>query len=236
MSEGPEGPYNPRAALAKLVQGQVERKGRKLSFYEQCAAFCALYGKLDSNVVAKAFGISPTAASQIGGCLQTDPRPYTIELATEGLEVVERKAFHRDMNKNRMADRKQRYQRVAEEFNRLGEEAFFDKYFPPEMATRMAKAKYDLEQERVVRKRQGSDPRANEGPDETTILNGEVIRVALYPESEDTPPGWYVVGEHMPLGKEMIEGGDRHPFPNKQAALKGAWTMNGYDAPRYILK
>jgi hypothetical protein len=239
MSEGPEGPYDPRAAARELASTQANRATRKLSFYDQCAAFYALYNRVESKYVAKAFGISPTAASQIGGCLETDPRPYTMELVTlDNGQVEEMPAYHRDMNRNRMPSRVQRYRRVAEEFNRLGEEAFADKYFPIEIRNRIRDAKraYDTE---IIHQpaRRGSDPTANEGPDETRLPNGEVIRVGWLEENEKAPAGWYVIGERQ-LGREMLPGGaggDPQPFQNKQAALKGAWLMNYFDPPKRIV-
>lgn len=232
MPEGPEGPYDPRAAARALASDRLNATGRKLTLYDQCAAFYALYNGVASHIVAKAFGISRTAASQLGGCLQTDPRPYTIELRPDDQgHMHETRIHHRDMNCHRMADRKQRYRRVAELFNEMGEQAFADKYFPETIRDRIRAAKAGD----VPRKRQGSDPRANEGPDETTLPHGHVSRVAFLPEGENQPAGWYVLGEYMPSGREKLEGGDLRPFKNKQAALKGAWLMNGYDPPKYIV-
>jgi hypothetical protein len=232
MPEGPEGPYNPRAALAQLVQGQRERRGRKLSFTDQCAAFCALYDGVDSIVVARAFGISQTAASQIGGCLQTDPRPYTIGAGhDENGHVIEKVLRHRDMNRHRMPDRIQRYQRVAEAFNTMGEEAFFAKYFPSEMITKMYDAKHAIEGERSKRIRAGANLEADEGPDFVTLPDGQIIYVIKYSGDEERAEGWYIKGP-IPLGREILEGGDPLPFKNKRAARAAIWRFNQYDVPR----
>jgi hypothetical protein len=239
MPEGPNAPFNAKAALAELAQGQVNRAVRKLSFPEQCAAFAALYNRVDTRYVAKAFGISVTAASQIGGCLATDPRPYAIELAAndEGV-IVEKLVRHRDINRNRTPNRIQRYQRVAEEFRMLGEEAFADQYYTDEIHTRIADAKYGVDLESARRERQGSDPTADDGPDNTTLPDGALKQVALYPEEKGQwAAGWYVVGttdERLPHGREMIEGGELRPFKTKQKALQGAWLMNGYKPPKYF--
>ena len=184
MPEGPGGPYDPRAAARALANSQINRAVRKLSLYDQCAAFYALYNGVETRYVAKAFGISRTAASQIGGCLQTDPRPYTIELRPDDQgHMHETRIHHRDMNRHRMADRAQRYRRVAELFNEMGEQAFADKYFPEAVRERIKDAIRAVDSTPA---RQGSDPRANEGPDETTLPHGHVSRVAFLPEGGES--------------------------------------------------
>lgn len=215
MPEGPEGPYNPQAAARELATSQTNRRVRKLSFFDQCAAFYALYNGVETRYVAKAFGISLTAASQIGGCLDKDPRPYTTELAIENGEVIERVARHRDMNRHRNPDRIPRYRRIADEFERLGEIDFANKYFPFFIRDRIKDAKRAYDETNPPRMRRGFDPSAIEGAGPLE-MDGEMYDVVIL----DDPPGWYVVARSngKSFGRDYWEGGERKGFAKARHA------------------
>lgn len=215
----PSEAFSPKKALADLVRRQPNKPVRKLAFFDQCAAFYALFGGARPHIVAKAFGISPTATSQIAGCLARDPRPQFTELA-DG-KIVK----NRDHNKNRSPARIQRYGRVADEFKLLGEEAFGAKYYTEEIHLRLKRIEYELDDEALRRARQGPDPAADEGLSSDDFAGDRADYLWL---DNDGPPGWYIVGTHMSFGREFLEGGERRPFARKKDARDAAWKMNGY--------
>ena len=112
--------FDGAAALADMARDSVAFSQQRLSFSDQCGAFCALYhGKLPLSVVAKAFDITKTTASLIGGCLRDDPAPLVRSLSlTNG--AVEEKTENRDQIRRRSVSRRPRYQAVAREFLALG--------------------------------------------------------------------------------------------------------------------
>ena len=64
-------PKTPEERLAELTAGDRSLGGRKLKFNDQCAVFALLYGGLKNRFVARAFGLSATTVSNIGGCLNS---------------------------------------------------------------------------------------------------------------------------------------------------------------------
>ena len=233
--------FDPKKAVVSLVKSQRDTPGRKLSFFDQCAAFYSLYKGVASHIVAKTFGISQTAASQIGGCLQTDPRPYAYETVPEKIKTAihdtngrvigysldstgqtYERPRHRDMNRNRAPNRIQRYRRIAEEFTRLGEEAFAEKYFTDAVFTRLQQVKHDVDGAAAARERSGPDPTADEGPSEDTF-DGQTVYYRYL--EEPAPAGWYIIGPNASFGREHAEGGERRPFKRKSHARKAAWFM-----------
>lgn len=241
MSDPLETPYDPKAAALALARERRNTPGRKLSFYDQCAAFYALYNGIQSRVVARAFGISETAASQIGGCLARDPRPYDVELVPEkrrvpirgldgkragGFEIVAtgamiEKRTLRDMNRNRWADRKVRYRRVADEFERLGEDEFAARYYPERISLHLAEIKHGLDIEAHARVRKGADPTPDGGPDYAYLPSGQRMDIAWRDEPNPPgPAGWYIVGPNRDFGSLHSTTGEQWPFKNQAAARK----------------
>jgi hypothetical protein len=129
-------PFDPQLAMQRLTQGISSRPGRKLTFKEQCGAFYALYNGLSASVVSEAFSLSKTTVSNIGGCLERDPRPRVVE-AGDGTLIEQR-----DLNARRGPNRSPRYQAVASEFLRLGDEEFARRYFTRTLFDRLMRVKY----------------------------------------------------------------------------------------------
>jgi hypothetical protein len=129
--------YDPKAAARALASAQPETGGRKLTFYNQCSAFYALYSHIAPRVVAEAFGVTMATVSNLAGCLKHDPRPT--EIIING-DRITRRSLTQGRNPNRI----QRYARVADEFERLGEDAFAAKYFPHDVAARVGAVKHKL--------------------------------------------------------------------------------------------
>jgi hypothetical protein len=164
-------PFDPQKAIAELVRDQLDTRGRKLSFFDQCAAFYALYRGITPRVVSDVFGISPVAVSQLGGCLVQDPRPYEVKLVEDKStgEWIKERGRLRDMNRNRSPNRKRRYVRVADEFLLLGEEAFAHKYYPEHIHLRVTKVKLGFEDEVRTRRRNAPDLNADKDAGEWFI-------------------------------------------------------------------
>lgn len=247
-----DAPFDPRKAITELVNSQVEGPGRKLSFFDKCAAFAAIYNGTKHAHVALAFGISRIAVSQLGGCLARDPRPYSVELVAEkhrvpvlgpddkpagGFKFVStgamlEKRTSRDMNENRSPVRKRRYQDVAQEFERLGEEAFFQRYYTEAIHLRLMKVKHSVDEEASRRARKGPDPEPDGLPDFVDLPDGQE-RTFIKWLDEPRPPGpagWYIVGPHRDMGSQW-ETDVQWPFKTQAAARAAVWTSNGYSAP-----
>ncbi len=241
-----EAPFDPKAAIAELVGSTANVKSRKLPFWEQCAAFYATYNRMPPRVVAKAFGISTAAVSQIAGCLHHDPRPTVTELVPERIKTPIRDgtvkngvqtghivgyesqvtggmievAKPRDPNANRRSpNRLHRYRRVAEKFITLGEEEFAARYYTPMIHERLMKVKYDLDGEATRRARRGADPAADShaGPFKDP---GDYDCAIVWLED---PNGWYIQGPHMSFGREQLEGGARRGFQTSKQAYEAAF-------------
>ena len=143
--------FDSQKAVVSLVKSQRDTPGRKLSFFDQCAAFYSLYKRLASHLVAKTFG----QANRNGPnwpSLQTDPRLYALTVAeikppsttprpsdrrfTANSTGHLRTPRHRDLTRNRAPAHptlSPRSRRVT----RLGEEAFADQYFTDDVFTRL---------------------------------------------------------------------------------------------------
>jgi hypothetical protein len=240
-SEAPtETGFDPRKAIAELVGAEPTEKARRLTFYDQCSAFYALYNGARPKVVAAAFGVTKTTVSLIGGCLTTDPRPYRVELVQEYItepadytdargrqrqrhtrvptgRMVE-KRIRDDMNQGRNPNRIQRYGRVAEEFHRLGEGAFAEKYYTNEVHTRLMRVKYDIDGEAARRGRKGADPKADSHAGPYTNAAGEACAIVWLSHDDEEPiPGWFVQGPHMTFGRPTDDG-ERRPFQTSRQA------------------
>ena len=153
-------------ALAKRAAASIDETGPKLRFFDKCAAFACLYGGTKSSVVSKAFGISSATVSYLAGCRPIDDRkPVTIafdvrQQATDknGFLVVEERQRVNDpvipvmvtkttyetitptnLNTRRSSDRRPRYQDVAREFDRLGEEMFLRTYYTADIDARIGR-------------------------------------------------------------------------------------------------
>ena len=132
--------WNVEEALARL-RAISTNGGRKLSFHDQCAAFAAMYGGAAEIDVARAFDISMTTASNISGCLEQDPTPWRRDLVydREQNTVVE-VPISRDHDRTRNPNRSRRYERVAREFEALGEAEFNRRYLSKDVFNRIAAA------------------------------------------------------------------------------------------------
>ena len=239
--------FNPKAAIAGLVNACVNTKTRKLPFSEQCAAFYATYNRIPPRVVAKAFGISPAAVSQIAGCLEFDPRPTVTTLTTakiktpiyspDSYESHDHKHDHkivigydtrstgevieqtsdRDPHKNRRSPNR------LHRYRRVAER--FMTIGEEEFAARY----YTPEiHDRLMRVKHDLDGEANQrarrGADPAADSHaGPFIDPGGYDCAivwlED-PNGWYIQGPHMSFGREASEGGDRRGFQTSKQAYE----------------
>ena len=137
--------FDPLEALAKRAAASIDGTGRKLTLFDKCAAFACLYGGTKSSVVAKAFGLSSASVSYLAGCRPIDDRkPVTITI-DDGQRLHSETHTPPNLNMRRSADRKPRYQDVAREFDRLGEEMFLRTYYTADIDARI---------ERIERNRQ----------------------------------------------------------------------------------
>jgi hypothetical protein len=193
-------PFDPKTALAKLVNSQPDTASRKLPFSDQCAAFYAVYNGVSQHVVAKAFGVTVGTVSKLAGCLDVDPRPT--EITVNG-DVIRRKNLNQGRDPGRIA----RYRRVAEQWHAMGEDAFAERYYTDAIHTRLMKVKYDRDSEALRRARQGSDPAA----DSCTFkyvgainVNGDLFRIAWVRNAPT--PGWYI-GKCQTDGSPAFEDG-----------------------------
>ena len=123
--------FDPLEALAKRAAASIDGTGRKLTLFDKCAAFACLYGGTKSSVVAKAFGLSSASVSYLAGCRPIDDRkPVTITI-DDGQRLHSETHTPPNLNMRRSSDRKPRYQDVAREFDRLGED-----HVPPHLLHR----------------------------------------------------------------------------------------------------
>ncbi len=139
-SAAPEAPFpeklppgiSPVEALAAMVAAEPARAARKLSFYGQCSAFYALHAGASRTLVAKAFGVTQSTVSLLANCLAGPGR-----------------------------DGKWRYAGVAEEFNRLGEKAFAERYYTEETHLRLMRIKMNIAEAADQRGSHGPNPNAD---------------------------------------------------------------------------
>lgn len=130
-------PFDPLKALAKRAAASIDETGPKLRFFDKCAAFACLYGGTKSSVVSKAFGLSSATVSYLAGCRPIDDRkPVSIAFNINTPEIVET-ITPTNLNTRRSSDRRPRYQDVAREFDRLGEEMFLRTYYTVDIDARI---------------------------------------------------------------------------------------------------
>lgn len=130
MNEQPKNPFNPRNAIKELARLAPQQAGRKLTFARKCGAYAALYNGVSAALVAEEFRLSKTSVSFLAGCRE-DARTETIMTVGDYSETFPNPSLTR----RKHPDRKPRYQDVAREFNRLGADAFLDRYFTVELHT-----------------------------------------------------------------------------------------------------
>jgi hypothetical protein len=142
-------PKTPEERLAELTAGDRSLGGRKLKFNDQCAVFALLYGGLKNRFVARAFGLSATTVSNIGGCLEFDPHPRQREMVyDQSARIMVERERERDHNRGRNANRSRRYESVAREFEALGVQAFNRLYLSDEIMDRVERAKAEFRTEK----------------------------------------------------------------------------------------
>ena len=130
-------PFDALKALAKRAAASKDDNARKLTLFDKCAAFACLYGGTRSAIVAKAFGLSSASVSYLAGCRPIDDRkPVTITI-DDGQRLHSETHTPPNLNMRRSADRKPRYQDVAREFDRLGEEMFLRTYYTADIDARI---------------------------------------------------------------------------------------------------
>ena len=126
-----------RAALMEEFKmlPRIDRR-RKLSLEGQCTVYACLYQGIHYSIVAEAFGVTRATVSAIGGCRDDEREPVIMEVGghTE-------KLYTNCLAKRRDPDRHRRYQDVAQEFERLGEDEFFRRYFTDDVVDLMRTAK-----------------------------------------------------------------------------------------------
>jgi hypothetical protein len=223
---GLEAPFNPESAVRELAGAHHERTGRKLSFSDQCALFYAVMNRIPPRTVAKTFAVTMTTVSLIGGCLARDPRPRTVEMGDGSTWR------NRDMNANRNPNRVKRYRRVANEFERLGEEEFARRYYTHDIHTRLMRVKHDIGN--AARPGRGPNLQADKHAGRHDFPDWGVSYDIVV---RDDPPGWYIEGEsnqgHFSWGREQLRGAiGREPFASSTDALDGIWELSGFPKGR----
>ena len=236
--------FDGAAALEALARDGADFSQKRLSFSDQCAAFCALYhGKLPLSVVAMAFDITKATASLIGGCVRDDPDPY-VEIVSFKDGVLQDEIENRDPNLRRSSSRRPRYQAVAREFLHLGAAEFTRRYYTDEVHSRISNARRLLRRD-DVRGHAGSNPAAAK----FSFKNWGVIkcldnyyRISWLKAGQSEFEGWhYSICEENGLALEM--GWDWtaffDPINNEARAFRTAseaydaiHEMNGVPSPR----
>jgi hypothetical protein len=131
--------FNPQSAIAELVAGQAQHLGRKLSFPQKCAAFYALNMGVKPAYVTKAFGVTPGTTSNLKRAGRA-PSPD---------------------HGNYQGGFRPRYPEIAREFERLGAEAFRNRYYTDDVHTQLMRIKYEAEETGDNRTPQGPNRNAD---------------------------------------------------------------------------
>ena len=122
------------------------RSGAKLTPEHRCQAYAALYQGIAQVLVATAFGLSRPSISALANCRKDTRGPVTMELPdynSEGTPILRTHIVgHLNITPLRRSERKPRYQDVAAEFDRLGETAFIQTYYTPQLKARIDNAAY----------------------------------------------------------------------------------------------
>jgi hypothetical protein len=126
------------------------------------------------------------------------------------------------------------YRDVWNEFRALGEEAFRDRYYPPELHFRLKRIRLGLThlpggEADIAPARKGPDPRAAKYAGPFTLPDGTTGAVSLQ------PGGWAfkLDGEPGFRGAECLRGAvDFEPFASSSTAFDGAHEFWGYESPR----
>lgn len=115
-------------------------RGPKLTFAQQCGVYIMLHdNKIPQAIACQMFGLSRATVSAIAGCREDDRRARIIEFEDEASNKTRSEAIGDDghLTKRRYIARKQRYQRIADEFEYLGADEFRRKYYTPLIHERM---------------------------------------------------------------------------------------------------
>ena len=67
-------PFDAIKAFAELTAGDADGPGRKLTFFDQCAALALTQSHIKPWIIAKAFGITKVTVSHIAGCTKNNNR------------------------------------------------------------------------------------------------------------------------------------------------------------------
>lgn len=129
-------PFDAEAELDALVrQFRPSKCARKLTFEGHCQVYACLYRGVPQYAVCAMFDISRATASHIAGCRDDTREPVTIEAAGHS-ETLPGGA----LNRWRRPQRRDRYRKVAAEFESLGEAEFNRRYFTPTVKARVKNA------------------------------------------------------------------------------------------------
>ena len=200
---------SPLESLEALLAEFPKSQGARLSWGEKCGAFVALHRGVPQNVVAKAFGVTPTTISLLASCLA--PR----------------------------ADAKTKYANVRREFEALGAERFDAKYYTSDIADRLTRWRLGqpTQADKKIRP-YGSAPaatmNAHEGfheiPTHSTKTPTAIAHIH-WVEGE----GWTVSEVDQPsflAGQPKYNWTEKTRFKSSTAALKAAYEdIYAFDYP-----
>lgn len=203
-----------RAELKNTTQNSGG--GRKLSFFDRCAAYAALYMGARPSIVAEFFSLSETSVSFIAGCRNDTRAPFTNEIGTPSTDP--------NLTRDRSPSRKPRYQDVAAEFDRLGELEFIKTYYHSTYRDSIVAL------QNGPRKQPKPDPAARDCEGVHEIPGGDVwVTVRWIGGADDGGWAWSDCeangdrGANSWTGRELFDRQEKFkPYRTSKAALDGA--------------
>ena len=142
--EGPQRIFSVEEARERMQSLRESVRG-KLPFETQCAIFAFAYDRVPNRIIARAFEVSKATVSHITGCLDAAPESYRYEYAPgQNADVEMPHKIPYNHNARRRPNRKKQYERVAREFEALGEEEFYKRYMTAKATNKIIRARREL--------------------------------------------------------------------------------------------
>ena len=228
--ETPEDPFDHHAELLDWIEKSPTIRGPKLTFAETCGLVWALnttieQGRVSSDLVAKAYGLSPSTVSQLRHALSPDRKHYR-DVHRE-FRFMGETAFHR---KYYTPELHQRLKRIRTEAMDLTQGLPDAKPEGDPFAPRETASKYAFKQRL-------SDPGLFM-QDGVILADGSYWRIDFSERHgwffrECTPEGQKPEeGDPRIFGADLCQDETYRPFLTSHAAYDGLWEYLQLDNPR----
>jgi hypothetical protein len=191
--------------LNRMLAELPPGRGPRIALSDLCGAFYALQRGFPHVLIAQAIGLTPQSISKLANCLRGPEAGVW------------------------------RYRRVAEEWARLSEQDFADRYYDAKLDERIARARMGVALPADARSRLGPDPQADKyaayrhGPVAIERIDGIVVHIQIVWRQPTLAPGGPAPGWAF---QEPDSGRWSTSYRTSALAYDAAFENYGHDSPR----